>query len=50
MTFFAAFVASLIVSMLLGIVYVFGELEHYKRGGDVWDWTIKLAHFLKGRK
>jgi hypothetical protein len=41
---------SIFIALFLIFVYVFGELECYKRGGDVWDWTIKLAQFLKGRK
>jgi hypothetical protein len=39
-----------VVLVLFAFTYIYGELACYKRGGDVWPWTVKLAMFLKGRK
>ncbi len=41
---------SIFIALFLIFVYVFGELECYKRGGDVWVWTVNLAKFLDNRK
>jgi hypothetical protein len=36
-----------VMLIFYAFVYVFGELHCYKRGGDVWEWTTKLANYLK---
>ena len=33
--------------LLVAVFYVWNELRVYRRGGDVWNWTIKLDKFLK---
>ena len=35
------------VILIIG-VYVYSELKCYARGGDVYQWTVKLANWLKG--
>ena len=44
------FLIVLVLVCLLMLAYVMAELDHYRRGHDVWPWTVKLALFLKGRK
>lgn len=46
----SGFVILALYVLLMVFVYVYGELQSYKRGGDVWDWTVKLAKFLEARK
>lgn len=36
----------LLFAIALVFVYVYGEVACYWRGGDVWEWTKKLARWI----
>ena len=40
----------ILILALVVVLYVLGELQHYARGNDVYDWTARLAEFLKAHK
>lgn len=46
-TIVALCVAGVLPILVVIAAYIVGELGVYERGGDVYDWTVSLANFLK---
>jgi len=34
------------VIVIVGVSYVIGEIGVYRRGGDVFDWTVKIDKYF----
>ena len=42
----AAFVWMIFMVILVQLVYITSEIRIYRKGGDVFQWTVKLAKWL----